>query len=457
MGFNDYERKAVQRAMKTETEESAVKRLKISEESAVRRVKILEVLELGRKKARVLAEGAPFHAAGGGQPGDTGTLEGENFRAEVEDTRKHKGEPGREDGNPSLSVLDIALISGPETLRAGMEVTAKVDGARNGILSRMHTGQHIFSRIQENANEGLETLKVNIGTEESAVYVRYEGEMTWDSLFAAEEKTLEAIRADLPVETLLMTREDAEKIPELKAKWDRIHSEDIRVVRIAGIDATACAGTHAARTGEIGGFLVTGFNGSPPDWEVRFTVEADGRLAEYGRVTRRLLREVGCRPDQLEDVFLRQRAENAALRQTLDKARAYISVPWEERSVGASRHPLYLAVLPGMTKELLSAPARVCAANHPDAFCLVLLPDAPAFADAPKSKSKSKPKPEPFPFLLLRGEALSVDLSGLVREFPELSARGGGKPDWLNGMTTQRSVSFWLDAIGKKCDQNNGL
>jgi alanyl-tRNA synthetase len=396
-------------------------------------MKILEVLELDRKKARVLVEGSPFHTAGGGQPGDTGTLEGAGFKAAVKDARKHKGEG--EGKNSSLSVLDLALLSRPETLQAGMEATAEVDMARNKILSRMHTAQHLFSRLQENASEGLETLKVNIGAEESVVYVRYEGEMTWDALFAVEEKTVETIRADLPVETLLMSREDAEKIPELKAKWERIHDEEVRVVRVAGIDATACAGTHAARTGEVGGFLVTGFNGSPPEWEVRFTVQTDDLLAEYGRVMRRILREVGCRPDQLEEVFLRQRAENAALRQTLDKARAYIAIPWEERSAGA--YPLYLAVLPGMTKELLSAPARECAASHPGAFCLVLLPGA---AEA-----------EPFPFLLLRGAELPVDLSGFVREFPELSARGGGKADWLNGTTTQRSVSLWIEAIEKKC------
>ena len=104
--------------------------------------------------------------------------------------------------------------------------------------------------------------------------------------------------------------------------------------------------------------------------------------------------------------------------------------------MGVSRWPLYLAVLPGMTKELLSAPARDCAANHPGAFCLVLLPETAG----------------PFPFLLLRGSALAVDLSGFVKEFPELSARGGGKADWLNGTTTQKSVALWLDAIGRKCD-----
>jgi alanyl-tRNA synthetase len=235
------------------------------------------------------------------------------------------------------------------------------------------------------------------------------------------------------VESFLTTKEEAEKIPELKAKWDRIHDERIRVVRVAGIDATACAGTHVGRTGEIGGFLITGFNGSAPEWEVRFTVEEEERVREYSRVTRRLLREVGCRPDQLEDVFSRQKAENALLRQAADKVRPYVSVPWEERRAG--EHPLYSAILPGLTKELLSPSARNCVAEHPDAFCLVLIPDASAGSSFP------------FPFILLRGPRFSADLSGFLKKFPELEARGGGKADWINGTTTQKSLSVWCDCL----------
>jgi hypothetical protein len=38
---------------------------------------------------------------------------------------------------------------------------------------------------------------------------------------------------------------------ELKAKWERIRDEKIHVLRVGGIDAAACAGTHVARTGEM--------------------------------------------------------------------------------------------------------------------------------------------------------------------------------------------------------------
>ena len=390
-------------------------------QDSAKHTKIVEILELDGKKAQVALEESPFHPSGGGQPGDTGELRAAGFRAAVRDTKKS-------DKSKKNAVLDLLLLEG--TPCAGMEVEAEIDKARHAMLSRMHTGQHVFSRLQENAYENLETLKVNIGVDESVAYVHYDGVLTWDSLFAVEEKTVEVIKADLPVESFLTSKDEAKNIPELKAKWERIHDEAIRVVRVAGIDATACAGTHVARTGEIGDFLITGFNGSAPNWEVRFTVREE-RTREYSRVMRRLLREAGCKLSQLEDIFVRQKADNAVLRQIMDKVRGYVSIPWEVREAGG--HPLYLAVLPGLTKELLSAPARDCVVEHPDAFCLVLLPDT--VADAP------------FPFILLRGAQVPVNLSGLTGKFPELNARGGGKADWVNGTTTQKSVSVWRHCV----------
>ena len=395
-----------------------------------KRSKIVGVLEQDGKKARVVLGDSPFHPSGGGQPGDTGTVRGEAFEASVRDT--HKAEREGE------TLLELTVTRGKP--QVGMEVVAEVDMERNAILSRMHTGQHIFSRLQENALEGLETLKVYIGVDESVVYVHYNGELTWESLFDAEEKTNRAIRENLPVESFLTSRDEAEKLPELKAKWERIQDEHIRVVRVAGVDATACAGTHVPRTGEIGGFLITGYNGSAPEWEVHFTVHAEELLRGYGRTMRRLLRDVGCRLEQLEDVFARQKAENASLRQTVDKVRSYVEIPWEKREAGG--HPLFFASLPGLTKDLLSAPARKCAAEHPEAFCLVFVPGA---------------TPEvPFPFILLRGAELQVDLSGFSKKYPELEIRGGGKSDWINGTTSQRSIGTWVECLTRDVGNADG-
>jgi len=397
--------------------------------------KIIKILSASGKKAQVVLDPCPFHPSGGGQPGDTGKLSGNGFRADVRDTRKLKdGEQG-ESTTKESAVLDLVVTEGKPL--PDMDVSAEVNLARNAVLSRMHTGQHIFSRLQENASAGLETVKINIGETESVVYVRYGGVLTWESLFDIEEKTIQAIRADVPVEALVLPRAEAEKLPELKAHWDRIHDEEIRVVRIAGVDATACSGTHSASTKDVGGFMVTGFNGSPPDWEVRFTVRQEELSREHSRVMRKLQREIGCNADQLAGVIARQKEENDVLRHVLDKVRGYISFPWEIYGDNEKNFPpLHTSVVSGLTKELLSAPARNRATENPDAFCLVIAPGT-----APK---------EPFPFVLLRGANLSADLSELTKnaeKFPELEARGGGKPDWLNGMTTQRDPAVWLDCL----------
>jgi alanyl-tRNA synthetase len=292
----------------------------------------------------------------------------------------------------------------------------------------MHTGQHIFSRFQESENVGLETVKINLGAEESAVYVRFGGEITWDSLFSAEDGTLSVIRADVPVEAATVPKAEAMNMSGLKAKWDRIKSDSIRVVSIGGA-ATACSGEHVGRTGEIGTFLVTGFNGSPPNWEVRFTVH-EARRVECARAALRAARLMGCEASKLASVFDRMRADGAALSHTLDRAARYVSIPWDEASAGG--RTVYYAVLPGLPKELVSAHARSQIAAHADSFCLALMP-----------------APDASQFLLLRGADVPVDLSGFLKKSPALLARGGGRPDWLNGVTEQSSVAVWLEALGR--------
>jgi alanyl-tRNA synthetase len=294
----------------------------------------------------------------------------------------------------------------------------------------MHTGQHIFSRIQESLFAGLTTSKVALSTAESVVYVHYDEVLTWDDLFRAEEETRVVILRNLPVHSFNATEEQARAIPELKIKWERIKDETIRVVQIEGIDATACAGTHVSSTADVKSFMVTGFNGSAPEWEIRFTVEAEPLFLQQSRAMRRLIREIGCQPNQLSEVFARQHGEIAAMRQVLDTVRDYVSIPWETTEVAGV--PLHYAVLPGLTKDLLSRPARSHAEEHPDGLCLVLLPGS---------------EEGHFPFLLMGGADFNRDLSLFIKNSPELQARGGGKRSWLNGTTREKSLDIWLDCL----------
>ena len=136
--------------------------------------KITAVLSRKGKEARLAIEDNRFHPSGGGQPGDKGWLKAPGFSAEVVDCF-------REDDVP---VLSVRVMEGEPA--EGLAVEAEVDLSRQALLSRMHSGEHVLSRILESRHEGLEVYKVAVAEEETAVFLRWDGELGWDLLFEAE-------------------------------------------------------------------------------------------------------------------------------------------------------------------------------------------------------------------------------------------------------------------------------
>ena len=294
---------------------------------------ILHVFPGKGKEVRLELEENRFHVSGGGQPGDTGLLSAQSFMAEVTDCYR-EGEK---------EVLSARIQKGEPV--EGLRVRVELNLGRQALLSRMHSGEHILSRVLENRHEGLEVYKVAVGEEETAVYMRWEGELNWPLLFEAEDAANEVISRNLPVETRLYTPQDAQSIAGLKANWDRLGDEPVRVVTIPGFDCIACSGTHVSSTSEVGGILVTGYRGTAPDWELKFTVHRERALEEISRVAWVLLRKVSCPLEKLEKVYDRLQEEKQVLTRALDKAKGMLELPWERRPVG-SRF-LSVAVLPG--------------------------------------------------------------------------------------------------------------
>lgn len=359
----------------------------------------------------------PFHPSGGGQPGDTGKLTGEGFSFSV---------MGCEKTGKDITVIGKTVRGTPAP---GMEVEAEVDMEMHTLYSRMHTGEHILSRILERSNPGLSVFKVAIGAEESTIYLSWDGELDWPMLFTAEEEANAIIAQDLLVETFLLSKDEAKNLAGIKANWQRIEDETIRVVRIPEFDLIACSGSHAASTKEVEEVFISGFKGSSPSWEIKFTLGSALRK-EYCSTARRLVRRIGCPVSKLEDVFSALSEENAALRKLTERAASFIVLPWKEFSV--KDLPVFFALLPGFPKEMVTPAARAWSDDHPDALCLILLPEA---------------EKERGAFLFYRGRDIPVDFSPFLRESPSIEARGGGRVDWLNGITGRMESEVWLEAL----------
>ena len=388
------------------------------------RHRIEKIIEISGKMAKIMISGRVFHPAGGGQPGDSGSVDGNGFRADVLDC--HKGDRG--------DILTLRLREGyPEV---GGMVCASVDEERNLRLSRMHTGEHIFSRILENHFDGLQVEKVWIGEEESTIYLKYPGEIGWDEIFLAEQMANSIIGADLPIIREERLRRDFEDFEGVRIKWDRLDDEKITVVSITGFDSIACSGSHVASTGLVGGIIANGFRGSNPDWEIRFTVDRQKILERQSRVVRVLLRDVGCEEEKLPSVVQKLQEERREIARKIDRVKPFVEIPWEfHQDKGFS---LFVFSAENFPVDMVTGSLKKKMAEEPDSFILFL-----SRANGVGTHT----------FILAAGENLHWDLRKIPRENPSLSARGGGSANWIQGAAGSVDVSGWKDAISNAVDK----
>lgn len=389
------------------------------------RARIKEMLEAHGKKALVVLDENPFHPSGGGQPGDCGLLSGEGFEAEVKDCFIRDGVP----------VLQLKIKKGQ--VARDMAVEAVVDVERNRVLSRMHTGEHILSRILENRYEGLHVYKVAISEEESTISLSYDGEINWEMLFWAEERAQEIVMKDMPVQIQVMSREKAMEIQDLKINWERVQDSGIRVVSIPGFDTIACSGTHTASTGQVGGVLVTGFRGSAPEWSVDFTIHRERYLTAYSRVMRPLLRNIGCPLEKLPGVYETLHKERRELFKSLDKLKNMVLLPWERNEWDGIS--ILSVVVENLPVDLITPSVRKKMETGSASIIFALSVDGPGKAS----------------FVLAREASIEVDLRTFIKDNPQLGVRGGGGPQWVQGMTSETSSKAWLKALEKLTISNH--
>ena len=195
----------------------------------------------------LILDGTYFYPEGGGQPADHGTLAWDGGSAEVVDAYKDHGEVRHE-----LDGLEGTL---PDV---GDAVEGRIDAERRRALRRMHTAQHVVSRVLLD-EYGAGTAGNQIHVDRSRIDFE-PADFDDEDVARIEELANEAIARDHPV-----TKEERPR-PEVEAETDEGRSllhlipesvDPLRVVEIEDYDLCPCGGTHVDRLGEIGGIEIT--------------------------------------------------------------------------------------------------------------------------------------------------------------------------------------------------------
>jgi alanyl-tRNA synthetase len=188
----------------------------------------------------VILDQTAFYPTGGGQPHDIGVI----GCAPV-------GEVTISDDGTILHHLAAAF-----TLHKGEEVLCQVDRARRLDLTQQHTGQHILSQAFFQLF-GAETRGFRINPDASEIDLTLDApaDSIPQAIQQAEELANRIVFENRTIRTHLVTPEEAAKLPLRKESFI---ADCVRVVEIGDYDWSACGGTHARQTGEVGLIAVKG-------------------------------------------------------------------------------------------------------------------------------------------------------------------------------------------------------
>jgi len=200
------------------------------------------VIEIRGKE--VILDRTVFYARSGGQPGDTGEING----IKVVDTYYD------DKGNI------VHLLEKEPNFKVGDIVKGKIDWERRYKLMRLHTALHILSAVLNNMFGNVKITGSQIY--EDRARIDFDLDKLDDELVKnIEEKANEIVNKDLPVYTKFISKEELENMPQLKRLMDEKRYEKYNILRIVGIgdiDVQLDGGTHVRSTKEVGKIKIIG-------------------------------------------------------------------------------------------------------------------------------------------------------------------------------------------------------
>jgi alanyl-tRNA synthetase len=212
----------------------------------------------------VLLNRTAFYPTSGGQPHDTGTLNGVPVVDCLDD---------------EISGNIIHVIADPLEAK---HVHGVVDSVRRLDHTQQHSGQHVLSQAFVELF-GWPTVSFHLGAETCTIDLAIDS-VRREQADQAEDRANRIIQDNLSVSIRYF---DDRTVAQAGLRKPSDKAGEIRVIDIAGYDKSACGGTHVRTTGEIGSVLVTRLERSKKLTRVEFL--CGNRVLQFARRSHRAL------------------------------------------------------------------------------------------------------------------------------------------------------------------------
>lgn len=344
----------------------------------------------------VVLDRTAFYPTGGGQPSDTGTLNGARVVECIDD-----GDNG---------VQHVVQGAAPSR---GAIVRGRVDWSRRLDHMQQHTGQHILSQALITLyNAPTRSFRVLEASCEIDVDL---SNPTTEVIERAVELANNVIWEDRVITIRNVTSAEAAELPLRK---DPAREGELRLIEIEGFDLTPCGGTHAYRTGEVGMIAVRAWERAKGLTRIEF-VAGTRALADYRRANKSA-REVAALfstgRDDAPHVAAQMIEEHKELNRRIRGLEEIAAEAEAEKLLASSQNGVVLHIFNDRDAESLKKLAHALIAK-PQTIALL----------ASRDQDTAR-------LVFARSADATGDMSLLMHEAcTMLDGRGGGRPDMAQG------------------------
>jgi alanyl-tRNA synthetase len=342
-----------------------------------------------------------FYPTGGGQPSDTGTLDGERVLECIDDENN--------------GVLHVVQGRAPDV---GARVKGRIDWPRRLDHMQQHTGQHILSQafvtLFKAPTRGFRVLhdvcEIDVElTNPTNELIERAVELANNVIWEDREITIKSATAD--------------EAAQLTLRKDPSRAGDLRLIEIEGFDLTPCGGTHAYRTGEVGMIVLRTWERAKGLTRIEFAAGTRA-LADYRRANktaRAVASLFSASRDDATKLAARMVDENKELHRCVRSL--------EEIAARIEADELLSSVSPNATGVRVVAQIfdnRDAESLKRLALALIAQPNTIALLG---SRDKEAAR-----LVFAKSADAPADMNALMRDACEtLDGRGGGKPDLAQG------------------------
>ena len=336
-----------------------------------------------------------FYPTGGGQPFDTGFLNG----VEVVNVEEVDGEIRH-------------YIKGK--LAEGNPVEGEIEWDRRFDHMQQHAGQHILSASFEDLY-GYKTVSFHLGKDTLTIDLNTEN-LSADEAAKVEGLANQVILENRPIVTKWV---DEEELKQYRLRKELSVSNNIRLVIIPNFDYNGCGGTHPNSTAEIGSLKILGWERQKKMVRVEFVCgkRVLNKLGQKHEVIKELTALLNAPEQDMSSSVNRLLAQKKELEKTIEEMKDQLLKFEANEIVESGKNDMVRRVFKNRDIQELQKLARLLVSTAEDKVFLLA------------SENEEK-----LQFVFAKGKKTESDLKGLSqRALSIIDGKGGGNDTLVQG------------------------